>query len=82
MNNRLSRSPTPANLLLTSMGDDIPRLALPPRDAAKASGIFERSLWAAKEISRCRIGKSVLYPLDSLRIYSAEKAKRHVDAVA
>jgi excisionase family DNA binding protein len=47
-----------------------PRLALRRRDAAKALGVSERTLWAwtaADEIPHIRRGACVLYPLDALR---------------
>ena len=45
-------------------------LALRPREAAKALGISERTLWAMTargEVPHFRIGRSVLYSVDSLR---------------
>jgi excisionase family DNA binding protein len=46
------------------------RLSLRPREAARALGISERSLWTltkANEVPHTRLGKSVLYPVDALR---------------
>jgi len=54
------------------------RLALRPKDAAKALGIGERLLWEKTncgEIPHVRIGKAILYPVDVLREWLAEQAK-------
>ncbi len=64
-------------LLRTDPGD-IPRLALRPKDAARALGIGERLLWSrtnAGEIPCVRIGRAVVYPVDLLRDYLAQQAK-------
>lgn len=50
--------------------DATPKLALRPREAAKALGISERLLWSktnSGEIPHLRIGKAILYPVDVLR---------------
>lgn len=55
-----------------------PRLALRPKDATKALGIGPRLLWSMTnrgEIPHVRIGRAVVYPLDELRRWLAEKAK-------
>jgi len=57
---------------------DIPRLGLRPKEAARAIGIGERLLWEKTncgEIPHLRIGKAIVYPVDSLREYLARKAK-------
>lgn len=54
-------------------------LALRPRDAAKALNIGERLLWSktnSGEIPHVRIGRSVLYPIDLLREWLAQQAKK------
>ena len=59
-------------------GEALPRLALRPRDAAAALGISERALWSlmkAGEIPHVRAGRSVLYPVDSLRKWLADRAE-------
>ncbi|MCH8805196.1 MAG: helix-turn-helix domain-containing protein [Planctomycetes bacterium] len=46
-----------------------PRLALRPKEAAKAIGISERLLWSltnAGEIPHVRIGRAVVYPIPAL----------------
>lgn len=51
-------------------GPAIPCLAMRAREAAKALGISERTLWewtGRGEIPHVRVGKAVLYPVDSLR---------------
>ena len=53
-----------------------PCLALRPKQAAKAIGISERLLWSktnAGEIPHARIGRAVIYPVDLLREYLAER---------
>jgi predicted DNA-binding transcriptional regulator AlpA len=57
---------------------DIPRLGLRPKEAARALGIGTRLLWEktnCNEIPHVRIGKAIVYPVDSLREYLARKAK-------
>ncbi len=57
---------------------EVPRLALRPREAARALGIGERLLWSrtnAGEIPCVRIGRAVVYPVDLLRDYLAQQAK-------
>lgn len=49
---------------------EAPALALRPREAAKALGVSERTLWAwtaAGDVPHVRMGKTILYPVDSLR---------------
>ncbi len=56
-----------------------PRLALRPKEAAQALGIGERLLWSktnAGEIPHVRIGKAVVYPVDLLRDWLAEQARK------
>ena len=60
--------------------DPIPILALRPREAAKALGIGARKLWEitadrTSGIPHVRFGKAVLYPVDDLRTWLAERAK-------
>ena len=57
--------------------DAPPRLALRPKDAARALGIGERLLWSKTncgEIPHVRIGRAVVYPVDLLREYLARRA--------
>ena len=56
-----------------------PRLALRPKDAAKALGIGERLLWSktkSGEIPCARIGRRVVYPVEGLRSYLARASRR------
>jgi excisionase family DNA binding protein len=57
-----------------------PRLALRPREAAKALGIGERLLFDLTkrgEVPHLRLGnKCVVYPLDALRDWLAGRAQR------
>ena len=58
--------------------DSSERLALRPRDAAKALGIGERLLWSKTnigEIPCVRIGRAVVYPVDLLREYLLQQAE-------
>ncbi len=54
------------------------RLALRPKEAAKALGISERLLWTktnCNEIPHCRIGRAIVYPVDLLREWLAQQTK-------
>ena len=56
-----------------------PRLALRPREAARALGISPRSLWSLTkdgEIPHARVGRTVLYPVDLLRDWLADQARK------
>lgn len=58
---------------------DPPRLALRPKDAARALGIGERLLWSLTNqgsIPHVKLGRAILYPTDQLRAWLAEKSKR------
>jgi excisionase family DNA binding protein len=55
-----------------------PCLALRPRDAAKALGISERTLWDWTQhgyVPHIRRGKTILYPVSALRRWLDEQAK-------
>lgn len=68
--------PDPTCPKLPSNNDAPPRLALRPKDAALALGIGERLLWSktnAGEIPHLRIGRAIIYPIDVLRAWLAEK---------
>lgn len=58
------------------------RLALRPKDAAKALGIGQRLLWTLThngEIPHARMGaKAIVYPIDGLRAWLAEQAAKGV----
>jgi len=62
-----------------------PCLALRPRQAAKALGVSERTLWTWTQqgsVPFVRLGKTVLYPTDSLRRWLDEQAKATVTPAA
>jgi excisionase family DNA binding protein len=53
------------------------KLSLRPHEAAKAIGVSARTLWALTkkgEVPHFRIGRSVLYPVESLRDWLQERA--------
>lgn len=55
------------------------RLALRPKEAAKAFGISERKLWAmtkAGEVPHVRIGRAVVYPVHELKRWLSEQASK------
>lgn len=55
------------------------RLALRPKDAARALGIGERLLWSLTnrgEVPHLRLGRAVVYPVDQLREWMAREAKK------
>lgn len=57
---------------------EAPCLALRPREAAKALGVSERTLWTWTQqgsVPFVRLGKTVLYPTDSLRRWLDERTK-------
>jgi len=56
-----------------------PRLALRPREAAKALGIGERLLWSMTNqglIPHLRLGKAIVYPVAELERWLAERAAK------
>ena len=56
-----------------------PCLAMRPREAAKALGISERLLWDRTNrglVPHIRLGKAILYPVDSLRKWLLGKAQK------
>jgi len=64
--------------LLTRTEPETPCLAMRPREAAKALGISERLLWEWTNkgvVPHVRLGKVILYPVDSLREWLKEQAQ-------
>ncbi|MBN1489762.1 MAG: helix-turn-helix domain-containing protein [Phycisphaerae bacterium] len=64
---------------LQTKPNDPPRLALSPREAAKALSISERTLWTMTKSGRVphtRIGARVVYPVDALRRWLDEQAAK------
>ena len=71
------RTREPGQWISTDTG--VARLALCPKDAAKALGIGERLLWSktkSDEIPCARIGRRVVYPVEGLRAYLARASRR------
>ena len=61
---------------------EIPCLSLRPRDAAKALGISERLLWEWTNqgiVPHVRLGKRIVYPVDSLREWLRRQARNNTD---
>lgn len=57
---------------------ETPCLAMRSREAAKALGISERLLWEWTDrgvVPHIRLGKAVLYPVDSLRDWLQREAR-------
>jgi excisionase family DNA binding protein len=57
-------------------------LAMRPREAAKALGVSERLLWEWTNrgiVPHVRLGKAILYPVDSLREWLNREAKQRVE---
>ncbi len=56
---------------------ETPCLAMRPREAAKALGISERLLWEWTDrgvVPHMRLGKAILYPVDTLREWLGKQA--------
>ncbi len=70
-----------ANSINTAVRNEpeTPCLAMRPRMAAKALGISERLLWEHTDrgaIPHIRLGKAILYPVDSLRDWLKQQAQQ------
>ncbi len=60
------------------MRTEAPKLLLSPREAARALGISERTLWTitqSREVPSLRIGRLVKYRPEALAAWLAEKEK-------
>ena len=69
----------PVAAMLVDCKGALPVLALRPREAAKALGISPRTLWTLTtqgHVPHLRLGRAVLYPVDSLREFLGEQAKK------
>lgn len=67
----------PADSSTNGNGGGMQRLALRPREAARALGIGERLLWdmtSRGEIPCVRIGRRVVYPVSVLHDWLAKQA--------
>lgn len=74
----------PANPAVPT-GPAIPCLALRPREAAEALGVSERTLWdwtQRGDVPHVRRGKTILYPVDTLRKWLDEQATAGAVATA
>lgn len=70
------RAATPATADTVDHGA---RLAMRPKEAAKALGIGERLLWSMTnrgEIPHLKLGKAVLYPVLELQRWLSERAQK------
>lgn len=66
----------PVNMQKTESG--IPCLALRPREAAKALGVGERTLWEWTTqglVPHIKIGRMLMYPVESLRQWLQEQTR-------
>jgi excisionase family DNA binding protein len=66
-----------SNTVPAKQAPETPCLAMRPREAAKALGVSERTLWEwtnRGEVPHIRIGKAILYPVDVLRRWLDEQA--------
>lgn len=57
---------------------EIPCLSMRAKEAAKALGISERLLWEWTDkgvVPHVRLGKAILYPVDSLRAWLQQQAQ-------
>jgi excisionase family DNA binding protein len=62
-------------------GAETPCLAVRPRVAAKALGVSERTLWEWTNrgiVPHVRLGKAILYPVDSLRDWLRQRTQATV----
>ena len=58
--------------------DETPRLALRPREAAKALGIGERLLWSLTnqgQIPHLRLGRAIVYPVSALEKWLVQRVQ-------
>ncbi len=65
--------------LSTKTEPETPCLAMRPHETAKALGISERLLWEWTNrgvVPHVRLGKAILYPVDSLRDWLKQEAAR------
>lgn len=70
--------PKERNATASGCGIDLARLALRPREAARALGISSRLLWALTNtgaIPHIRLGRAVLYPVRELTAWLTKQAK-------
>ena len=77
MNNTTTTAPFTSPLLLDTKGG-MPVLALRPREAAKAIGISERTLWTMTQrgdIPHVRLDRAILYPVDGLRSWLSQRSE-------
>jgi excisionase family DNA binding protein len=61
---------------------ETPCLAMRPREAAAALGISERLLWEwtdRGQVPHIRMGKAILYPVESLRDWLKQQAQKKTD---
>lgn len=69
-------TPAPSPLLPAGKAA-VPSLALRPREAAKALGVSERTLWTLTkrgEIPHLRLGRAVIYPVETLKLWLARQS--------
>ena len=72
----MPRSDSPSCVTEPTAPIDPPRLALRPREAAQALGIGRRLLWSLTnqgKIPHARLGKCIVYPVESLQTWLAQQ---------
>lgn len=70
---------TPMRASVDRGDHELPRLALRPKDAAKALGIGQRLLWSLTNqgvIPHVKVGRATLYPVDLLRDWLVKQAAK------
>jgi hypothetical protein len=67
-------------ILPTKQTTNGPVLALRLREAAKAIGVSERTLWGLRDVPRVRLGSAVLYPIKELTEWLTKHVESATDA--
>jgi predicted DNA-binding transcriptional regulator AlpA len=76
--NSIARAPASNLATGQTNGDNVPRLAMRSRDAARSLGISERLLWGLTqkgEVPCIRLGRAVVYSVDALRRWLDARAQ-------
>ena len=83
MTNNTMTTPADSMLQLVEAKGEIAPLALRPREAAKALGVSERTLWTLTHGQNppphFRVGNAVLYPVNELRSWLTQQSQKGVN---